>query len=154
MKQNRDRNLASHIVRFQHHRVVRLLCLLLCAISLSAQTARWKVTPFAGFETGPSVSATGPDKANVRLTETLTGAQYVVSTSTTAGSCSGTGPVNCDLGSMTNNQLAIVTVVVTPLLGRTITANVTATPSIRDLNNANNNATDTARIRFKPQRSS
>lgn len=60
MNGNSDRNRASKISRFQHNCVVRLLCLLLSAASLSAQTAHWEITPFAGFETDASVTATDP----------------------------------------------------------------------------------------------
>ncbi len=101
------------------------------------------------------VKNNGPDTATVAFTETLTGAEYVVSTSSTPlGSCSTTGttgPVNCTLPGMTNGQSVTVTIVVTPLLGRNITSNVTVAPDVPDPNNLNNSKNDTARIRFRPQ---
>ncbi len=97
------------------------------------------------------VQNNGPDTANVTFTETFVGASYVVSTNTTLGTCSGTGPISCNLGSMTNGQSATVTVVITPLpLIRTITATGLATPDVTDSNPANNTAINTVRVRFKP----
>jgi hypothetical protein len=51
---------------------------------------------------------------------------------------------------MTNGQTATVTVVVTPLLGRSITGTAKATTDITDTNVNNSTASSTARIRFKP----
>jgi hypothetical protein len=53
---------------------------------------------------------------------------------------------------MSAGQKATVTIIVNPLLGRNIRADVTATPDAGDPNTGNNNANDTGRIRFKPQR--
>ncbi len=97
------------------------------------------------------VQNNGPDTANVTFTETFVGSSYVVSTNTTLGTCTGTGPISCNLGSMTNGQSATVTVVITPLpLIRTITATGMATPDVTDSNPANNTAINTVRVRFKP----
>jgi uncharacterized repeat protein (TIGR01451 family) len=101
-----------------------------------------------------TITNNGPSTADVSLTETLTGNLDVASVSATAsnGTC-GTGPITCTLPAMTNGEVRTVTVVVTPLLGRNISANVTVAPvAVTDPNNANNTANDTARIRFKPQR--
>jgi len=95
----------------------------------------------------------GPSSTNVTFQETFAGTYYVVSSTTTQGSCSGTGPVNCDLGTMTNGQSAMITIVVTPYqLTRTIVATATATSSVADPNPANNVATSTAQVRFLPMR--
>jgi uncharacterized repeat protein (TIGR01451 family) len=99
-----------------------------------------------------TVTNNGPSTADVSLTETLTGNLIVVSATASIGTC-GTGPISCTLSGMTNGESRQVTVIVTPLLGRNITANVTVAPvTVTDPNNANNTANDTARIRFKPQR--
>jgi large repetitive protein len=95
----------------------------------------------------------GPSSTNVTFQETFAGTYYVVSSTTTQGSCSGTGPVNCDLGTMTNGQSAMITIVVTPYqLTRTIVATATATSSVTDSNPGNNIATGTAQVRFLPAR--
>ncbi|PYX89837.1 MAG: hypothetical protein DMG67_14150 [Acidobacteria bacterium] len=98
-----------------------------------------------------TVTNNGPNTANVTFAGTFTGAQYLVSATSTLGTCGVTEPVNCNLGSMTNGQSATVTITVTPLLGRNVVANVTVTPDVPDPNNSNNSASSTARIRFKPQ---
>jgi uncharacterized repeat protein (TIGR01451 family) len=99
-----------------------------------------------------TVTNNGPSTADVSLTETLTGNLVVVSATASIGTCS-TGPISCTLSGMTNGESRQVTVIVTPLLGRNITANVSVAPvTTTDPNNANNTASDTGRIRFKPQR--
>jgi hypothetical protein len=57
----------------------------------------------------------GPSSTNVTLTESFAGTNYLVSVSSSLGSCSGNAPVNCNLGSMNNGQSATVTVVTDPL---------------------------------------
>jgi hypothetical protein len=95
----------------------------------------------------------GPSSTDVTFQETFAGTYYVVSATATQGSCSGTGPVNCDLGTMTNGQSVMVTVVVVPYrLTRTIAATATATSSTADPDPANNTAGDTAIVRFMPFR--
>jgi len=98
-----------------------------------------------------TVTNHGPSSANVTFQQTFTGAQYLVSASSTLGSCVAAEPVNCNLGNMTNGQTATVTIVVTPLLGRTIMGTATVTPDVTDPNQNNNTASSTARIRIKPQ---
>ena len=67
---------------------------------------------------GPS-SATG-----VTVTDTLPASVTFVSSITTLGSCSGTGPVTCNLGTMTAGQTATITINVTaPLTGGLVGAN-------------------------------
>jgi hypothetical protein len=95
----------------------------------------------------------GPSSTDVTFQQTFTGTYSLVSASSTQGSCSGTGPVNCDLGTLTNGQSVAVTVVVIPYnVTRTIVATATATSSTDDSNLANNAATDTANVRFMPFR--
>src|SRR5712691_9804288 len=49
---------------------------------------------------------------------------------------------------MGSGETRQVTVVVTPLLGRTLISNVKVTPDIPDSNNSNNSASNTVRVRF------
>ena len=101
-----------------------------------------------------TVTNNGPDTANVTLTESFTGKQYLVSAIASVGTCGATEPVSCTLSGMGNGETRQVTIIVTPLLGRNVTANVTVAPDAGtpDPNNGNNSATSTARIRFKPQK--
>jgi hypothetical protein len=100
-----------------------------------------------------TVTNNGPASANVAFSEAFLGAQYVVTATPSQGSpCSTTEPVSCNLGLMNSGASATVTIVVTPLLGRNVTATATATPDLSDPDLTNNTASDTGRIRFKPQR--
>jgi hypothetical protein len=97
------------------------------------------------------VHNSGPDSANVSLSETFTGRVSVVSATSTAGTCSGTGSVTCNLGNLTNGASATVTIVVTPLpTTRTVTASANVTLDVPDTSPGNNTATEPARVRFKP----
>jgi len=101
-----------------------------------------------------TVTNNGPDTANVTLTESFTGKQYLVSAIASVGTCGATEPVSCTLSGMGNGETRQVTIIVTPLLERNVTANVTVAPDAGtpDPNNGNNSAASTARIRFKPQK--
>jgi len=96
-----------------------------------------------------TITNNGPQNANVTFNQTFTGAQYLVSANASLGSCSATEPVSCTLSGMGSGETRQVTVVVTPLLGRTLISNVRITPDIPDSNNSNNSASNTVRIRFK-----
>jgi hypothetical protein len=98
-----------------------------------------------------TVHNNGPGTASVNFTETLVGRNTLVSAIPSLGTCSGAGPVHCDLGSMTNGQSITVTIVVTPIRqARTVSATATVTSDVFDSNPANNTASNTARVRFKP----
>jgi uncharacterized repeat protein (TIGR01451 family) len=95
------------------------------------------------------VTNNGPNTADVTFTETFSGNLAVSSVS----GCSGTAPVACTLAGMTLGESRQVTVIVTPLVGRNITANVTVAPvTVPDPDNTNNSDSKTVKIRFKPQR--
>jgi uncharacterized repeat protein (TIGR01451 family) len=61
------------------------------------------------FNQGPTVVATG-----VRVTDTLPAGVTLVSATTTQGTCSGTDPVVCTLGTLTMGGGVAVTIVVRP----------------------------------------
>jgi hypothetical protein len=95
----------------------------------------------------------GPSSTDVTFQQTFAGTYYVISATATQGSCSGAGPVSCNLGTLTNGQSVAVTITVVPYqLTRTIVATATANSSVTDSNPANNTASDTANVRFLPFR--
>jgi hypothetical protein len=98
-----------------------------------------------------AIKNNGPDSTHVSFTETFAGSNIVVSAIPSMGTCLGSGPVNCDLGTMTNGESATVTIVLTPIhLIRTVSATATVTADLVDSNTSNNTADTTVRVRFKP----
>lgn len=89
-----------------------------------------------------SVTNSGPSAARgAILTDTLASGLNLVSSSPTQGSCSGTSPITCNLGSIAVGASATVTITATPTApgGYLNSASITATTA--DLNTANNSAT-------------
>ncbi|MBI3475018.1 MAG: DUF11 domain-containing protein [Acidobacteria bacterium] len=89
-----------------------------------------------------TVTNNGPTTATgVTLTDTLAAGLVLVSATPSQGSCSGTGPINCPLGSLAGGASATVTVVASAAaIGfYANTASVTATQP--DLNTGNNSYT-------------
>jgi len=84
----------------------------------------------------------------VRLTDTLPAGAALVSTSTTAGTCSGTTVVNCELGTLGSGASATVTIVITPPAIRTINNTASVTTSESEENTANNTATQATLVDF------
>jgi uncharacterized repeat protein (TIGR01451 family) len=85
---------------------------------------------------GPSV-ATG-----VTLTDTLPAGVTFGSATTSRGSCSRTGPVTCNLGTLNRNTTATLTIVVIPTEVGTITNVATLEANEIDFNMADNTATE------------
>ena len=83
--------------------------------------------------------------SNVRLTDTLPLNVSFKSVATTAGSCSGSGPVLCNLGSLAANTVVTITVVVTPTTTGTLTNSATLSGS-PDVNASNNQASQTTTV--------
>ncbi len=89
----------------------------------------------------------GPATANnVTVTDTLPASVSFVSASSTQGSCSGSGPVNCSIGSLAVGGSAVITIRVTPNSQGQIdnSANVAATET--DFDSSNNTASTTTPI--------
>jgi hypothetical protein len=98
-----------------------------------------------------TVSNAGPSAAtNVTLTAFLPSTGSLVSITPSAGSCSTSNGVNCDLGGLASGGSATITLVVTQTTagGATLTAQVSG--SENDPNEANNQATSTVTITGSP----
>jgi uncharacterized repeat protein (TIGR01451 family) len=89
------------------------------------------------------ITATG-----VTLTDTLPAGAALVSANSTAGTCSGTTSITCNIGTLTGGATATVTIVVTPPGVRTITNTATATINETDALPANNTATTQTTVDF------
>ncbi|MEK6281956.1 MAG: Ig-like domain repeat protein [Acidobacteriota bacterium] len=103
-----------------------------------------------------TVTNHGPSTAsNVVMTDTLPSGPSFVSATPTQGTCSGTAPVICNLGSMVSGANVTVTIVVQPPLNtphNTVlsnTATVSNTPEA-DLNGANNSDTEQTTVVSQP----
>lgn len=89
----------------------------------------------------------GPAAAtSVIVTDTLPAGVTFVSANTTQGNCNGTGPVNCNLGSLAVGSGAIVTIVVTPSSSGQITNSATVAANESDFDSTNNTAAATTSI--------
>lgn len=83
----------------------------------------------------------GPATAtNVAITDTLPAGVNFVSATTTQGNCNGSGPVNCNLGSLAVGNRAIITIVVTPSASGQITNSATVSANESDFDSTNNTA--------------
>lgn len=92
-------------------------------------------------------SNNGPGTAtNVQLADTLPAGVTFGSASTTQGSCSGNGPVNCSLGSLAAGNSAIVTITVTPSSSGQIVNSASVSATETDPDSTNNAASATTLI--------
>ena len=89
---------------------------------------------------GPAVAT------NVTVTDTLPPGVAFVSATSTQGNCNGSGPVNCNLGSLAVGSSAIITIVVTPQTTGEIANTATVSASETDFDSSNNTATATILI--------
>ena len=89
---------------------------------------------------GPAVAT------NVTVTDTLPSGVAFVSATSTQGNCNGSGPVNCNLGSLAVGSSAIITIVVTPQTTGEIANTATVSASETDFDSSNNTATATTLI--------
>src|SRR4029453_2193877 len=76
--------------------------------------------------------------ADVELTDTLPGAVALVSATPSAGSCTGTSIIVCDLGSLANGASATVTIVVGTTAIGTLTNTASVTLAETDTDPSNN----------------
>jgi uncharacterized repeat protein (TIGR01451 family) len=107
------------------------------------------VNTSAGFAYTIQVLNQGPNTATaVTLSDVIPANAGFGSASTTQGSCSGSGPVNCSLGSITAGQAVTVTVNVTaPSSPMTLTNQATGSTSASDPDSADNVATTYTTVR-------
>ncbi|HYC60119.1 MAG TPA: hypothetical protein VEK79_11200 [Thermoanaerobaculia bacterium] len=97
-----------------------------------------------------TVTNNGPSTAaGVTLVDTLSNATFISATST-VGTCSGTGPINCNIGGLAPTQSAVITITATANSVGTITNNASVSSSTFDPDNSNNNA-PTASIIVSPK---
>ena len=89
----------------------------------------------------------GPAVANnVKVVDTLPAGVAFVSATTTQGNCSGSGPVNCNLGTLAVGASAIVTINVTPSAAGQVVNSATVSGDETDFDSSNNIATVTILI--------
>jgi uncharacterized repeat protein (TIGR01451 family) len=95
----------------------------------------------ANFSYTIRVTNLGPSANTATVTDTLPGGLTLISATPSAGSCVGTAPIVCALGTINSGASVTVTLVVSPnaIGGYPDTASVAG--SITDLNSANNSAT-------------
>jgi len=94
-----------------------------------------------------TVTNNGPATAtNVVVTDTLPGSVAFGSATATQGNCNGSGPVNCNVGTLAVGGSAIVTIVVTPSAPGQITNTASVTASESDFDSTNNTASTTTVI--------
>jgi len=98
--------------------------------------------PIVGFDLTYRlvVGNNGPASApNVHVTDSLPLTTFVSATPS-QGMCTGTGPLDCDLGTLAKNATAIITVVVRPFTQGNISTTATVSSGASDPEGANNNA--------------
>ena len=122
-----------------NHRVLRFNSARI-DLGVSASAAPNPVTVGSNLTFTITVSNAGPDPATtVTLAGTLPIGATFVSATTSQGTCSGAGPVNCSLGTIASGASATISIVVTPTAVGT--ANLTATADAADIDtNAANDA--------------
>jgi uncharacterized repeat protein (TIGR01451 family) len=98
-----------------------------------------------------TVTNHGPDGANlVSVRDDLPAGVTFVSASPSQGSCSGSGPVDCSLGSIANGGSATVTIVVKTGAAGTITNKATVSAPLTDPKAENNSATASTSVGAAP----
>jgi uncharacterized repeat protein (TIGR01451 family) len=94
-----------------------------------------------------TVTNNGPDPAEeVVMTDTLPGSVTFVSATPSVGSCAGTAPVTCLLGTMANGAVVTIDIVVKPTQVGSITNTASVTSTTTDPNLSNNTAIETTTV--------
>ncbi len=87
-----------------------------------------------------TITNAGPGPANnVTLTDTFSGGAFVSATPS-SGSCSGTGPISCNVGTIAGSSSATVTLVLNANAVGTITNNASVSTTSTESNTGNNSA--------------
>ncbi|MBV9179776.1 MAG: DUF11 domain-containing protein, partial [Acidobacteria bacterium] len=96
-----------------------------------------------------TVTNNGPSGATgVVLTDTLPNGLTFVSSTATQGSCSGTAPITCNLGTILSQANAVVTITATPSAPGSYTDSAVVKATTTDLNTSNDSATGVAFSEF------
>jgi uncharacterized repeat protein (TIGR01451 family) len=93
------------------------------------------------------VTNNGPASAtSVSVTDTLPASVTSVTSSTTQGTCVGTGPVTCSIGTLANGASATVTINATPTAQGQLSNTASTTANEADPDTSNNSATATTLV--------
>src|SRR6266511_910912 len=119
---------------------VAKFCVTTCAdVSVTKSDTPDPVTVGTNVTYTMTITNNGPDIAtDVELTDTLPGAVALVSATPSAGSCTGTSIIVCDLGSLANGASATVIIVVGPTAIGTLTNTASVSMAETDTNPSNN----------------
>lgn len=94
-----------------------------------------------------TITNAGPGAASgVTFDDVLPASAAYVWAASSAGTCSGSTSINCQIGTLASGASAIITVVVRPTTGGTLTNTATVAASEADSNAANNSATLTTTV--------
>jgi hypothetical protein len=95
-----------------------------------------------------TVTNHGPNATAATLVITVTG-NFLLGPVTGTG-CTVGGTINCSLGTLNNGDTSIVTIPITPLLGRTISIHATVSGTLPDNVPADDNALEVIQVRHRP----
>jgi uncharacterized repeat protein (TIGR01451 family) len=91
-----------------------------------------------------TVTNSGPNAAlGMVMTDALPAGVVFVAANPTQGTCSGSGTVTCDIGTLASGSSAAITISVTPITAGVLTNTAGVGSNIADLNTTNNSATAT-----------
>ncbi len=86
--------------------------------------------------------------SNTNFTATLPSGATIISAVSTQGTCTGTGPITCDLGIVNGGETETVTITIVPNTSGTITAVGTVTTTSNEISPANNTVTLNTLVRL------
>lgn len=94
-----------------------------------------------------AVNGGAPGASDVQISVELPQSAAFVSTTPSRGTCAGSGPIVCSIGSLAIGAKATVTIVVKPTLRGTITASASVASSVSDPNVGNNTVSIATNVR-------